>query len=413
MFNRSFIIIIILFSAFVFTYKQINKILIYPISHLTINEHSEKKYAIVSGQSIIGMLAAATLAKSGYDVDCFEIRKEYTRNIQWAARQSLVNELASIDEKLADQFLCEIAKPIYKGSTHIYPNGSKRNKSHEGLSKANAYDLPTTCNEMMSTPSVAILEAKKFEFFLRSYLNGLPNVNIHYGSIDLIKANEGYYSPGYRIPNLIVIAEGANSKSRDKLGIYTTPMAVDRLQIAGTIDLDGKGIMIKHWRQNGEEIHLTGVMGRDGSPKTWIVADIDPNIITSQTAINSEFKKLASKALEIPPNEIQKLKISGPIDGKPVSVFYLKQAICSHAFKGDNVILIGDAVGAGHWSVGGGMQTGSVCHIERLKTLLKDLELKVAKKQALKRYSESVVRDTETWIEQSAKDMNRSFEIEI
>jgi len=354
----------------------------------------EEKHAIVSGQSIVGMLAAAVLAKSGYIVDCFEIRDEYTRNIQWAVRQSLVDELASIDKKLADSFIKKIARPIYKGSTHVYVNGYRRNKSHKGLEKGIASRLPSTCHEMMAKPSIAIVEAKAFEIFLKKYLQSLPNIHLH----------QELFTEWQQTIDLIVIAEGFNSKTRNKLNIQLIASAQNKPQIAGALYMDSGGIMLKHWRNENGRIRLTGVMGRAGSGSTWIVADVDNDKIKTQNDLNVEFRRLAADALDLPIKTVEELKISGPVGDGPVTSFILKQAICETATHGDNIILIGDAVGAGHWSVGGGMQTGSVCHIERLKTLLANIKEGMPKAVALNEYSDAVIRDTKTWIEVSTND---------
>ncbi len=358
----------------------------------------KEKHAVVSGQSIVGMLAAMVLAKSGYQVDCFEIRNEYTRNIQWAIRQSLVDELASIDENLADFFIKEVVRPIYKGSTHVYANGYRRNKIHDRLEQGDPSRLPLTCDEMMASSSVAIAEAKVFETFLKKYLQLLPNVHLHKGCF------AECFAKWLEIPHLIVIAEGFSSKSRNALNIPLIPAAENKLQIAGKLGIDSGGIMLKHWRDEGGQIRLTGIMGRAESDSTWIVADVDPVKMKMQDDIDAEFRRLAAEALDLPIKTVEDLKISGPTDDRPVALFLLKQAVCETATKGNNVILIGDAVGAGHWSVGGGMQIGSVCHIERLKTLLSDIEQGIPKTVALNRYSDAVIRDTKTWIEVSAKD---------
>lgn len=371
------------------------------------------KRAIVSGQSVVGMLAAAVLAKSGYQVDCFEIRKDYTRNIQWAIRQSLVNELASIDEKLAEDFLTEIARPIHKGSIHVYTDGYRRHKQHDGLGKGNPEAIPLNCADMMAHPSVGIVEAKKFEKFLKRYLLSLPNIRLQHESIHLEKMKNSYYAKGHRFPDLIVIAEGFNSASRSVANILSIPVAENKLQISGKIDLDSGGIMIKHWRKESGSIRLTGMMGRAGSDGTWIVADVDPSIVKRQDSIDKEFRRLTAEALGLPLEEIEDLKIAGITDEKPVSLFLLKQAICEVATRGDNLILIGDAVGAGHWSTGGGMQTAAVCHIERLKTLLQNLASGKEKVTTLSEYSLGVLSDTKTWIEVSLSEKPRISKEEL
>ena len=129
-----------------------------------------EKHAVISGQSITGMIAAAILAKSGYQVDTYEIRDKYSRNIQWAARQSLVDELASIDQGLARSFLENVARPLYRGSIHINPNGVRRVKKHDGLREGNPLEVPKDGKEMMKHFSVVNMEAKIFEIFLKRYL---------------------------------------------------------------------------------------------------------------------------------------------------------------------------------------------------------------------------------------------------
>lgn len=143
------------------------------------NSREAHKTAVVSGQSVVGMLAAMVLAKAGYLVDCFEIRKDYTRNIQWAVRQSLVDQLASIDEKMAGIFIQEVVTPIEQGSIHIYPSGKKRAKSHDSLIDGEASNIPSTCKEMMNLPSGGIVEAKTFEKFLKRYLVSMQGIRLH------------------------------------------------------------------------------------------------------------------------------------------------------------------------------------------------------------------------------------------
>lgn len=363
-----------------------------------------KKVAIVSGLSIVGSMAAITLAKAGYQVICFEHRQNYTRNIQWAVRQTLVNELASIEANLAGAFLKKIVSPINEGSIHISIDGYRRTKSHLGLSEGNPKKVPHTCKEMMSSPSVGIVEAKSFEAFLRTYLETFPNVLIRKEFFELEKSNE-YLGGGHPPADLIVIAEGANSASREKLGIQLESTAPNKLQIAGTIEIDGNGVMLKHWRKEDKKIKLSGAMGGAGFGKIWLVADISPDKLETQDLINKEFYRLAAATLDLPYETIIQKKISGLSEDKKIAPFLLKRSICHTATKG-NVILIGDSVGTGHWHVGGGMQTGAICHIERLKKLISDLEEKfLSKKDALERYSIDVREDTKTWIEISKKEV--------
>lgn len=124
---------------------------------------------------------------------------------------------------------------------------------------------------------------------------------------------------------------------------------------------------------------LSGIIGTKNLGKTWMVADInipdisfvsrkkDDYVFDKQSVIINEFRRLIIEAMQLPLAEIASIPIEGAIEGSEVSIFTLQQNISEVAFAGNNVILIGDAVGNGHWSVGGGMQIGAICHVERLK----------------------------------------------
>lgn len=155
--------------------------------------------------------------------------------------------------------------------------------------------------------------------------------------------------------------------------------------------------MIKHMREENGRHMLTGAIGHAGSDKTWIVADVDPAACTNQTMIDSEFRRLAAQVLELPIEIVNGLEIFGPTDHKPVSTFELQHSMAETATVGKNVILTGDAVGNCHWREGGGMQMAAVAHMERLKTLIHDLDGKERTPIPFKIYSLGVLQDTAAW----------------
>lgn len=386
-------------------------------------------HAVVSGQSVTGMVAAAILAKSGYRVDVYETRTKYSRNIQWAGRQSLVEELASIDQELANNFIKSVANTIDRGSIHLKRDGTKRHSKHDGLIKScTIMSILPDSIEMMKKPSVVTMQAKLFEEMLMHYLNTLPNVYRHIHAMKITKctSDKEYYCIGQYKPDIIIVAEGAASKTRDALGIKSVVTSPSRLQIAGNIEIDGGGVMIKHWR-NEKNILLSGLIGTKNSGVTWMVADIDIAKITqdiaygtsdesniyasiNQDLIDNEFRRLVAEAMELPLTTVQQAKINGPIEGKAISTFFLQQRISKKAFSGKNVILLGDSVGNNHWSVGGGMQIGAISHAEQLKILLLDLDMKVPVEIALQKYSDNVIRDSQVWGEVGIVDFYHNLD---
>lgn len=363
-----------------------------------------RRHAVVVGQSISGMMASAILAKSGYYVDVYEMRSQYTRNIQWAARQSLIDEIASIDKNLSKRFVEDVSSPLVRGSIHFDLTGIRREKSREGLRPGDPLLIPRDGLEMISFPSVINMEAKVFEAFLKEYVQSLPYVRWHQCKAMIEKRDDKYAILGQKTPDLIIIAEGANSATRSYLGIPMISTTEARTQLAGAIGFESGGVMIKHWRQEGRKTMLTGAIGKLGSKMTWIVGDVDPMKLTNQKQIDQEFKQLAAFCLELPLEQIESYPIYGSAEGVPIQPFFLQQKLSEKVTAGENLIFIGDAVGTGHWSVGGGMQIGAVCHIERLKTLLRDFDLGMSRTEVLKKYSEGVLFDTRCWEEAGVKD---------
>lgn len=378
--------------------------------------------ALVSGGSISGLTAAAVLARSGYQVDLYEIRPDYTRNIQWAGRQALIDELASLDTDLARRFTAEVARPAHV-STHLVDSPpSRRQYDQPAPLVGDPLRLGFESERWLSQPSTVIMEAKTFERFLRQYVESLPGVIVHSGEkLPVLSPDSrgNFAAAGQPPPDLVVLAEGATSPTARAVGIERAPTSPPRRQIAGTVDRDIGGQMIKHYRtvqraDGTTETLLTGLMGRAGS-KTWVVADIPSDVsfeatpgsgrspdspqrqAAQQRQMEGLLREAAGRALEMPAADVASLKVDAAVEGRPMSSFVLQQHIARSAVAGRNVVAVGDIVGNGHWSVGGGMQVGAVGHAERLKRLLFDLDRGVAREAALQTFDRSVQADTRAW----------------
>lgn len=393
--------------------------------------------AVVSGLSNGGLIAAAMLAKAGYKVEAFELRGGYTRNIQFAARQGLVDQLAAIDPKLADQFLQHTSK-IERGSVHI--RGDER--VHHDMPDPRAADprlVPQSGVEMLQAPSAMILECKVAEGILMDYLKAQPNVTVRTGArIELGPPNEdGERSvkglavtkgqPDKELvdlgtPALVVVSEGGRSATRDALGIETAPTSPMERHVAGVVKTELGGAMSKNYQGDGTvNGTVTGSMNRRGAMQTWIVSKIAPDTLLEpnsvkglkldpkspeyreqqQVMVEEYFRDQAALVMEMPKDQLG--AIEGPIEGTRVAAFTIQQRISTKATAG-NVLMMGDAVGNGHWSVGGGMQTAAIAHTERLKHLLLDLDMGKDKVAAMERYGAGVLEDTLAWAQTGIPD---------
>lgn len=379
--------------------------------------------AVVSGRSINGMMQALQLQRIGYDVTIVDSRADHTRNIQWAIRQSLLDNLESMDPELAKRFRDKVAADL-KTSIHIGTNNQITSYDVGGGVEGDATRLENINSgaDMLKEPSVMTTEARVFEDVFEQYLSEQkdPKLSIVTGktevgevdskgrhSVKIHKRDGSFVDMGK--PTRVVIAEGANSTNASKLGIDSYQTTPHRLQVAGVVESKGNGEMAKHYRlENGEQM-VSYTMETDGSNRMWVVADIHADSITpdpvkypltpsdrfkvgtvnytreesrlrnlfeieERRLLDKEFRRLAEHSLRKPKGSLESVRVSGPFDGASGPMpFNLDQKISKKAYSGTNLILVGDSVGNATPTVGGGMQMAVTSHALRVREM--DIEI--------------------------------------
>ena len=390
---------------------------------------------VVSGQSVTGMVAAAIAAQSGHPVRVYDSRMRYTRDIQWSSRQSVADVLASIDPKLAEKYHAETSKFMSRGYLSFGDDGHNTRYPVVDMQKPDARRVPQVAKDMLLLDDVATVQTRIFEKLMHEYLSTHPNViqkkgKIEIGPIDpktgehkIVELEdvtpEGQKEKVYKKVTegnpITVIAEGAGSSNRTALGIKSVPISPKRLQVAGVVHIENGAEIVTHYRNEGPGRLITGSMGTTGSGKRWVVGDIDETKITPKEAkfgsdpthpeyvkerarlLEEEFKRMAAGNMRMPVGDLKDVKVSGAIEGQPLQTFELQQHISTRAHSGSNVLLLGDAVGNGHWSVGGGMHVGAVSHGERFKQFLTNVDGGEKMSTAAARYSAGALQDTRAW----------------
>lgn len=390
---------------------------------------------VVSGQSISGMVAAAKAAQSGHKVNVYDLRMTYTRNIQFSTRQAVVDTLASIDPKLAEKFLREVGTNLVNGYIEIQPTGEVTNYGSSALTSGDPRRIPRSGAEMLKDPVDSVVQTKVFEKLLFEYLRTHPNVvqtkgKIEIGPVDP-KTNrhkvteyadvtppgqkEKVYrklTEGYPIT---LIAEGGSSASREALKIENVPVSKKRLQVAGEVEIEASGEIVTHFRTEAPGRMVTGSMGTTGSNRRWVVGDVDEARITPDARkfgadpstpefkaerarlLEIEFKRIAALNMRKPISEVEKLKVNGAIEGFPLQTFDFQARLSRKAASAGNVLLMADAVGNFHWSVGGGMHVGTVNHPERFIQYLTAINAGTRPEVAAAEYSTGALEDTMAW----------------
>lgn len=371
---------------------------------------------IISGQSVSGMYTAALAAQAGFEVTVYEKRIHYSREIQWSSRQSVSDSLAAIDMALAEEFIEFVARPLEKGYGVVHSDGTFtiREDSIGEFSSPDPRKIPQTGEEMLNNFPVGMVETKVMEAFLETYTKNHPNITRYHGHITLggINRETGMHDvieykyveqfsdsgkPKYAEvkirplddrPTIVIIAEGVGGTTRREIGISSTRLSPDRLQMAGVVWLDQPGEITTSYGQDKSQGYVAGSMSTRGSKKRWLVTDVPRSVQARLVAtaslaerealLETTFREIAEKNMRLPSGYLfarddkgnYKIRISGAIENQPIATFELQQNISSRAVSGRNVFLLGDAVGNGHWAVGGGIHVAMVSHGERIKKLL-------------------------------------------
>ncbi|MBL8956894.1 MAG: hypothetical protein JNK82_39335 [Myxococcaceae bacterium] len=390
-------------------------------------QQQQPKRAVVSGLSAGGMLAAAVLAKAGYQVDAVELRDGYTRNIQFSTRQAMIDELASIEPALAEKFL-DVAAHIVRGS-HSTLNGEKKFTERAAPKAGDPMGVPQSGEEMLNEAPITLVECKMFERVVFDWLKQQPNVTLHTNhQIVMSQPDElGRYSVSMTprkggtsvslgTPDLVVVAEGGGSAAtRKSLGIESMATSPASRMVAGTIERPSGGRVASHYvdqkkADGGTERILAMALGSAKADKTWAIVEVPtdelfdpgPNLDPTskeyrdaqQSLIEKHFRSEAALVIE---GDISEAKLEGPFEGSRPTLFTLQQKMSNKATAGANVLTLGDFVGTGHFIVGGGVATATVSHIERLKDLVFDLELGLDKAASLAKYGQGAIADTLAW----------------
>lgn len=417
---------------------SVNQVRMLVITKVRTNVGKPLPRIVVSGQSVTGLLTASIAAQSGHQVDVYDSRMAYTRAIQWSSRQAVPDAIAAIDQNLAVAYTKEVAQDLVLGSTQIKLDGTvAAGLPPSAMDTPDPRRIPTNTFNMLDAPVVSNVQTKKFEELMYAFLSKHPNVRQHKGKIELgpidpvtgnhsVREFEDVTPKGQKekvfkeiTPKgpapIVVIAEGAGSSTRSALGIKSIPASPARLQTAGVVHIDKGGEIVTHWRPEKPGTLITGSIAVKGANERWFATDIDERKITPDKSFGTdksapayvqerarlldlEFKRIAEMNMQLAPGALKDVKVSGAIGGLPLQTFELEQHISSRASSGNNVLLAGDAVGNGHWRVGGGMHVGVVAHPERFRQFLTDINGGVPLKEALKKYEAHAISDSSIWV---------------
>jgi|GEM_PF-1601601 len=385
--------------------------------------------AAVLGGSISGLMSTLVLAKLGFKVALYEKRSEYNRKVQWGVRQSFINYLASIDNDIAKKFksissnICNDYR-FLTDKCSLYKEGAYLHQQRNSPSDGAYVEQDLSGKETLGEEIVCLVPAKDLEKLLFKEVNRLKAVTIYRKESPQVKYEDstGAYSliedEGAASYDLIVVCEGAASQTRDAVGISSMALSRPVAQVSGQADLKRYGMIIErlhniqHEDVPKEGLLLSLLISTDRRKASWIVGDIsseclaklndNPDSSKEESIVAEEFRRVAARTMFTAEAEIVEARYQGVV--QKLKRFDLQAKISNKAMAGNNLVLAGDAVGVGHWSVGGGMHVAGVCHISRLKVLASALKDSSDRQSALQKYNDGVLADTIAWISRGIKD---------
>jgi 2-polyprenyl-6-methoxyphenol hydroxylase-like FAD-dependent oxidoreductase len=410
----------------------------------------DKLKAAVLGGSIAGLMAGLVLQKRDFEVTLYEQYPEYIRSIQWSVRQSFINYLFSVDETMAEDVL-KLVSGMTNGFRYLsdrtlkYPNGAYKHLDRKDPPRRpDANDkLEESCDASLGAGAIGIVRAQELEACLLKHLSAKPNVTIRRPAAPkCVRSGEGYdvlirdpKKPQEKIPyDLIVVCVGGGEssrvklefleegESRDEFPVKFNPLSRERAQVCGEVKLKRRGMITQYQHakidkddQNlknlpSGELLFSALLSTDNDDTTcWVIGDVSTKFLKTVKPLSPDEKnaqaknecvEIAARTMLDTTKDVAKAGVTGAL-GQTVSMFVSQIKLSSAAYAGDNLILAGDAVGAAHWAVGGGMHIAGMWHQKRLEALVADLAPRSERQAALEKYSKDVIEDTMAWISRS------------
>lgn len=413
-----------------------------------------KLKAAVLGGSIAGLMASVVLYHKKFEVVLYEKYPEYTRDIQWTVRQSFIDYFYSVDKDIAKYLFAskKLVSPVTNGyrflsdKTLRFPDGAYLYKRRDGLLVEGSVKSPSdkrakpdeSCAASLDEDFVGIIRASELEAYLLEQIRTKTKVEVRRKEAPkCVRRGAGYalLEGARNVPyDLIVVCVGAGNsreeflaegKSREEFPAKFIPMSRQRVQVAGDVQLKRHGMVIQYqhakiddndkgylpYLPSGELLYSTLLSTDQNKTTCWVIGDVSTEFLSiyaktkksdadkRDKLAQEECGKIAARTMLATEKEVLEAGVEGVV-GETVKAFVSQAKLSTAACAGDNLILAGDAVGAGHWAVGGGMHVAAVCHQKRLETLAKDFA-KADRRAALEKYSKDVLEDTMAWISKS------------
>lgn len=346
----------------------------------------------IKGAGPVGLVAAQSILHTNPNakVTVFDPRS-FTRRVQWSVRPSFFSTMSKLGGEGLAEALWDISTKVHRFKNPI-PMGKAMLANRAFLTEEFASRI-LICDEMQRAILKELSKNDRFTFERSKFMDKEA------GKFDVV-----------------VNAAGTSSQS-EKQRLTTK----QETHLSAVIKMNKElreGFMAKAWPKDQEG--KTWIIGAQGKKdEMWIVFRVpeeELNLKMTPEEEQEHLKQLVIRAFEIMKSDTEIcehnafdasydiMNIYNVNLGERLQTFSWAPHVVNQAtdfFADRPVVHIGDSVGNAHWSVGGGMQIGTVLHVQRLIDLLQNH----ISHESLEIFNQEVIEDTLRWVAVGEKDL--------
>lgn len=340
--------------------------------------------ALVIGGGPAGLAAAIKLAERGMQVVILEMRSpNYSRPHHLNAREDTLHSLRDLGvyEQVRQASGWE-EHPVCESKWQPLHGQADLTLSEASVGQVRISDVERALFEKSKSMGVLFLEGQTAE--LQAQPDGLFSVNSQPVS--------GGPAESMGTPDLVVVADGANSPTRRALGIEFLEESSPRYYLGALIDKPIGPDFRKVGVHDGNQLLHMMATGHSKYPSTWISVEGDASLQTMSAQERDLYLADRGSVLmnqRLTPEDI------GWGAGQMTIVQNRRAEECT---AGGNVVLIGDALRTGSVWVSGGLNLALTTDVYNLEQAVDNINIRgLTREQALADYDIRSTLATKAW----------------
>jgi 2-polyprenyl-6-methoxyphenol hydroxylase-like FAD-dependent oxidoreductase len=348
--------------------------------------------ALIIGGGPAGLAAAIKLAERGMQVAILEMRSpDYSRPHHLNAREDTLHSLRDLGvyEQVRQASGWE-EHPVCESEWQPLHGQADLTLKEASVGQVRISDVERALYEKSQRMGILFLEGQTAQ--LQAEANGMYSVNS--------QPVAGGPAESMGQPDLVVVADGANSPTRRALGIEFVDESSPRYYLGGLINKSIGPDFRKVGLHDGNQLVHMMATGHSKYPSTWISVEGDESLKTMSTEERDRYLAERGSILmnqKITPEDI------GWGSGQMTVVQNRRAA---EATAGENVVLIGDALRTGSVWVSGGLNLALTTDVYNLEQVVDHINIRgLTREQALHDYDIRSTLATKAWHEAGSDEL--------